>query len=262
MFNMFYDTFRPDSQKMSKAYVIVVEDEADLREAVVDYLSHYGLEVTGVGDGQGLRAAVALRAPAVVVLDIGLPGEDGLSLCRWVRRSTEAGIIMASGAGQAVDRVVGLEVGADDYVVKPYDLRELLARIRSLSRRLERAPVGSVAAMAVAAVPEPVTSSGMIRLGRYRLDKPGRRLTDAAGHDVALTANEFNLLLVLAERAGRVVSREDLSELVQGRAFDTEDRSIDISITRLRKKIETDPSRPQLIRTVRGEGYRCDPDAD
>jgi DNA-binding response OmpR family regulator len=240
--------------------VVVVEDEPDLLEAVVEYLGEAGLDVRGVGDGRSLRQALGERPASVVVLDIALPGEDGLSLCRWARRETGAGVIMATAAGQPLDRVVGLELGADDYLVKPYELRELLARIRSVARRLERAP--AAAATEPLRPAAPTRADGAQPFGPLRLDRRARRLTDEEGAEIKLTATEFTMLLVFADRPNRVLSRGQLAELVHGRTHDPDDRSIDIAMARLRKKIERDPALPQIIRTVRGEGYRFDADAD
>lgn len=239
--------------------VLVVEDEPDLRDAVVEYLNEMGIETRGVPDGRQMRMALAERAAAVVVLDIALPGEDGLSLCRWVRRETGAGVIMATAAGQPLDRVVGLEIGADDYLVKPYELRELLARIRSIARRIDRSPKVEKTIPAVVA-PGAARPPAGIGFGPYMLDRNARRLSDQSGTEIRLTATEYALLVYFAERPNRVISRSDLTTRVQGRDFDPDDRSIDIAITRLRKKIETDPALPQFIKTVRGEGYRFDPE--
>lgn len=239
---------------MVAPYVILVEDEADLREAVVEYLAMMGLDCRGVSDGPGLRAAVSEREPAVVVLDISLPGEGGLSLCRWLRRETGAGVILATAFGQPLDRVIGLEIGADDYLVKPYELRELLARIRSILRRLERAPAGALPA-GPAEPAEPAAAP--LPLGRFRFEPRSKRLLDGAGDEIRLTATELALVEIFAERPNRVLSRSMIAELAGVRA-DGDTRAIDIAVMRLRKKLE-DPEGRQPIRTVRGEGYRLDP---
>jgi len=230
--------------------VLVVEDEIDLRDAVVEYLGEMEFDAHGVSDGAAMRAAVAARMPAVVVLDIALPGETGLALCRWLRRETPAGIIMATAAGQPLDRVVGLELGADDYVVKPYELRELLARVRSVVRRIARAP----APLDPAPVLAPAAPA-MLPVGAFRLDPRGLRLVDPAGAEVHLTQTELALVRIFAERPGRVLSRTALAELVGARG---DGRAIDIAVMRLRKKLEHGPAGDQPIRTVRGEGYRLD----
>ncbi|ODN71162.1 response regulator [Methylobrevis pamukkalensis] len=217
---------------METQFVAVVEDEADLREAVVDYLEAKGLDVTGVRDGRALRDLVAARRVDLVILDLALPGEDGLSLCRWLRRETRAGIIMATGSSQPIDRVVGLEIGADDYVVKPYDLRELLARVRSVLRRVAREPEAAPAASPPSTTtPAPASETGL-KFGGLTAFVQGRRLVDAEGGGVALTASEFDLVRVFAERPGRPLSRAAIAQLVDGRDLDPADRSIDIRITR------------------------------
>jgi two-component system phosphate regulon response regulator OmpR len=241
---------------MSQFLVVVVEDESNLRSAVVEYLKLYNYDAIGAADGQEMRAIVAERQPDAVILDISLPGEDGLSLCRALRRDHRLGIIMATAAGQPLDRVVGLEIGADDYLVKPYELRELLARLRSVLRRSQH----EAAAPAPVTKPSPALADA-IRFGGFTLSNAGRRVTDTEGREVTLTAMEFDLLRVLAERPGRPLSREMLSQLAHGRPLADDDRSIDVRITRLRKKFEQDPGKPQLIRTIRGEGYQFDPDA-
>lgn len=238
-----------------QAHVAVVDDEEHLREAVADYLSGMGLRCSEAANGPELRA-LAERAPLdVVVLDISMPGEDGLSLARWLRsRGPRPGIILATAAGRDVDRIVGLEVGVDDYLVKPYDLRELLARIRSVLRRLPKdaAPVATPPS-------EPARPSGRrLRVGAYELDLETRTLAHDGGARVALTMMEGDLLVALATRPRRVLSRRQLLDLAHGGAGESE-RSIDIRVTRLRKKVEADPEKPALIRTVRGEGYMFDP---
>ncbi|KAA2237557.1 response regulator [Salinarimonas soli] len=237
--------------------IAIVEDEPDLREAVAEYLSERGLTVVAAGSAAEFRAKAANAAIDVAVLDLAMAGEDGLSLARWLTGLDDPpGIIMATAAGSAVDRVVGLEVGADDYLVKPYDLRELLARIRSVLRRLppaaaRRAPVADQRAE------EP---GRLLPVGRDRLDLQSRQLVKEDGRLVALTAAEFDLLEVLARRPNRPLSRGQLLDLAQAREDNDSERSIDVRITRLRRKLESDPGNPSLIRTVRGEGYMFVPD--
>jgi DNA-binding response OmpR family regulator len=249
---------------MPAQFVVIVEDEPDLRDAVVEYLRMNGFDAEGASDGAQMRALIAERRPDIVILDIALPGEDGLSLCRTLRREHGCGVIMATGASQALDRVVGLEVGADDYLVKPFEIRELLARIRSVIRRLARtaAPDPAPASFSIAAPTRGAAADGAdaIGFGAFRLDPRARRVTGADGREIMLTAGEFDLLQVFAERPRRVLSREALSSLALGKDFDPDERAIDIRVLRLRKKLEQDPARPTLIRTVRGEGYQFDPD--
>ncbi len=227
------------------ARILVVEDEADLREAVAEYLVRNGFLVRAAADAAAARAALAEQPADVVLLDLFMPGEDGLSLARWMRAQPACpGIIMVTAASDLADRVVGLEVGADDYLGKPFALRELLARVRALSRRLldARPRVRDAAGRRVA-------------MGSNILDLATRRLTTQDGREIPLTAMEFDLLAAFAERPGRVLSREQLLDLAHDKGSDPFDRSIDVRITRIRRKIETDPAHPRIIRTVRGAGY-------
>jgi two-component system phosphate regulon response regulator OmpR len=232
-----------------KAIVAIVDDEEHLREAVGEYLELQGFEVLSYRNAQVFREESAGKHIDVAILDIAMPGEDGLSLARFIRKSGTTGIIMATAAGRAIDRIVGLEIGADDYVVKPYELRELLARIKSVLRRVKAAPA-SATPQAVAA-PE----GRSLRFGSLTLDLDARRLVDGSNGPVERTAMEFDLLQALATRPNRVLSRGQLQEFAHGRSADESDRSIDIRVTRLRKKIEPDPEHPRFIKTVRGEGY-------
>lgn len=236
--------------------VAIAEDEVDLREAVAEYLSERGLRVLAAGSAAEFRAMVAGEAIDVAVLDIAMAGEDGLSLARWLARQKHPpGIILATAAGSAVDRVVGLEIGVDDYLVKPYDLRELLARVRSVLRRL---PEDTAASAPIPA--EAVDPSRQMPVGPYRLDLQSGRLTARDGRTVALTPAELDLLEALAKRPNRVLSRSQLLDLAQSREGHESARSVDVRITRLRRKLESDPDNPTLIRTVRGEGYMFVPD--
>ncbi len=232
-----------------KAIVAIVDDEEHLREAVGEYLELQGFEVLSYRNAQVFREESVGKHIDVAILDIAMPGEDGLSLARFIRKSGTTGIIMATAAGRAIDRIVGLEIGADDYVVKPYELRELLARIKSVLRRVKAAPA-SATPQAVAA-PE----GRSLRFGSLTLDLDARRLVDGSNGPVELTAMEFDLLQALATRPNRVLSRGQLQEFAHGRSADESDRSIDIRVTRLRKKIEPDPEHPRFIKTGRGEGY-------
>lgn len=236
-------------------HVAVVEDEADLRDVVVDYLRFQNFVVHPCPDGRALDAALATTTLDIVLLDLNLPREGGLSIARRLRQQpSPPGLIMVTALGEAMDRIVGLELGADDYIGKPFELRELLARIRSLLRRR--------AAMQPAATPAAeVPSPREIRCGSFTLQTAARRLLAADGSEVPLTTMELDLLLLLATRPGQVLSRERLLALAHGKEVDPLDRSIDVRITRLRRKIEQDPTRPRLIRTVRGLGYVFEPDA-
>jgi DNA-binding response OmpR family regulator len=238
--------------RMTKgARVFIVEDDPSVREILVDYLSSQGFEVAAAADGAGLRAVLDSSVPDVVLLDVNLPGENGLSLARHLRERHDCGIIMVTGAGDVVDRIVGLEVGADDYIAKPFDPREVLARLRSVLRRMQ----GKAEAVAEA------RASG-IAMGRCRLDLLRRQLLDAEGREVALTAMEFDLLKAFADHPNQVLSRDQLLSLTRNREWEPFDRSIDIRIARVRKKLEEDAENPRVIRTVRGAGYMFVPDPE
>jgi two-component system phosphate regulon response regulator OmpR len=231
---------------VTQPQILVVDDDPAIRELISEYLSDAGYTVTTAADAAAMRGAVEARVPDVVLLDIGLPGEDGLSLARYLREHHDIGIIMVSGAGETVDRIVGLEVGADDYVSKPFDPRELHARIKSVLRRYQRASSGA---------PAPSASDNRIPVGQCVLNTVSRQLFGPDGGEIPLTAMEFNLLQAFIERPGRPLSRDQILNHTQNRDWDPFDRSIDIRIARLRKKIEFDPDKPQLIKTVRGVGY-------
>lgn len=232
-------------------HIVVVEDEPTQRGLLVDYLSRQNFRVSGVDNGAQLRRLADRELPALVLLDVGLPGEDGFVLARWLReRSARIGIIMVTAAGDTVDRVVGLETGADDYIAKPFEPRELLARVKSL---LRRANAGIVA-----------TPRGpRLRMGRWVLDLERRVLVDpAVGGEERLSASEFDLLKVFAENPNRPLMRDWLLEVTAHRDAEAFDRAIDLRITRLRRKIEHDPAHPEAIRTVRGVGYMFVPPKD
>jgi two-component system phosphate regulon response regulator OmpR len=222
--------------------VLIVEDDRQVRETVADYLESQGYEVAQAGDGAAMRKALADGVPELVLLDVRLPGEDGLALARWLREHHEVAIIMLTAAGEVIDRVVGLEVGADDYIGKPFDLRELLARIKSVLRRAAKP----------AAAP---SASRRVSFGPCILDLDRHQLIGRDGEEVPLTGMEFDLLRAFAEHPNRVLSRDQLLTLTRNREWEPFDRSIDIRIARLRRKIEADPDKPKTIKTVRGSGY-------
>jgi two-component system phosphate regulon response regulator OmpR len=229
-------------------HIVVVDDDLDVREMIVEYLSERGFAVSQAAGGTALRQLVARSEPIdLVLLDIRMPGEDGLTLARWLREHAEVGVIMVTASGDTIDRVAGLEVGADDYIAKPFDPRELLARVRSVLRR-------------VAAMPTKPTRHDQVRFGRYILDLTGNTLATDAGDEIPLTSMEFDLLKAFATHPRRVLSRDQLLDLAHGRGSEPFDRSIDIRVTRLRHKIEADPTKPQIIKTVRGVGYVFMPD--
>lgn len=236
--------------------VLVVDDDPGVREMLGDYLGDNGYRVLQAENGPTARAILEDQAPHVVILDVGLPGEDGLSLARFIRETYDIGILMVSGAGETVDRIVGLEVGADDYVGKPFDLRELRARLKSVLRRYQRDTSAPPAA------DEPATAGRRVRFGAALLDLDSHQLFDRHGGEIAITGAEFDLLRIFAERPNRPLSRDQLMTLTRNRDWDPFDRSIDIRIARLRKKVEADPDNPKSIKTMRGVGYMFVPPRD
>jgi two-component system phosphate regulon response regulator OmpR len=232
--------------------VLVVDDDPALRELLSDYLTANGMVVEAVGDGAAMRIALLAGMPGAIVLDLMLPGEDGLSLARELRTHSAVPILMLSARGEEIDRVIGLEVGADDYLAKPFGPRELLARLRALLRR----------SRSVATAPDTPdaseTPSLLPRFGPFQLDLAAHRLL-RDGVEVRLTGAEFDLLRILVERPNRVLSRDTLVSQLKGYERDPFDRSIDIRVTRLRRKIEIDPAAPVYVRTIRGEGYLFNP---
>jgi two-component system phosphate regulon response regulator OmpR len=225
----------------TQPHIVVVEDEAVQRQLLADYLARQNFRVSALPDGAALRQLVERELPALVMLDVGLPGEDGFTLARWLReRSSRVGIIMVTAASDTIDRVVGLETGADDYIAKPFEPRELLARVKSVLRRAAGSPA----------------EGPRVRIGRRVLDLDRRVLIDPAdGAEEHLTASEFDLLRIFAENPNRPLMRDWLLEVTAHREADTFDRAIDLRITRLRRKVEIDPAHPDAIRTVRGIGY-------
>jgi two-component system OmpR family response regulator len=230
---------------MDTAKILVVDDDADVRRMLSEYLGDHGYRVSAVGDGAAMRAEIERELPDLVLLDLALPGDDGITLARQLRARHNVGIIMVTGSSEPVDRIVGLEVGADDYIGKPFDPRELRARIKSVLRRTQQA-----------AAPAPHPAAGKnVAIGALRLDLAAHRLVDGSGTEIALTTMEFDLLKAFVEHPNQVLSRDRLLTLSRDRGWEPFDRSIDIRITRLRRKIESDPDTPRLIRTVRGAGY-------
>jgi two-component system phosphate regulon response regulator OmpR len=233
---------------MSGAHVLVCDDEADIREMLAEYLGRRGFTVTTAGNAAELRGALAERPVELILLDIAMPGEDGLSVLRSLRAAqTKVPVIMLTAAGETVDRILGLEMGADDYLGKPVDLRELEARIKAVLRR------------AVAPDPALDASRRRWRFGKCLLDIEAAKLFAEDGSEVPLTAMEFALLKLFAENRGRVLNRDQILENAHDRSWDPFDRSIDIRISRIRRKIEVNPEKPVAIRTVRGIGYVYDP---
>jgi two-component system OmpR family response regulator len=229
----------------SPPHILVVDDDREIRDLVAKFLARHSCRVTTAADGKEMRRALADRRIDLVVLDLMLPGEDGLSLCRWLRAESDLPVIMLTAMREEIDRIVGLEIGADDYLPKPFNPRELLARIRAVLRR-----AGAVTSRGAPNGPGPT-----LRFAGWCLEPGSRRLVGPDGREAELTGGEFDLLLAFAERPGRVLSRDQLLDLTRGREVVPFDRSIDSQISRLRRKIESDPSRPALIKTVRSGGY-------
>ena len=233
-------------------HILIVDDEPRIRTLLRRYLTGEGLKVSEAGDGAVMLSILEREEIGLVLLDLMMPGEDGLSLTRSIRQQSEIPIIMLTGKGDLIDRVVGLETGADDYITKPFELREVLARIRTVMRRAS-ARAKPPASSSGSTTPENVTA--VLVFEGWRLDMQRRELRRSTGELVALTAGEFDLLCVFVRRPNRVLNREQLIDLVKGREWAAYDRGIDTQVMRLRKKIETDPSHPSLIKTVRGAGY-------
>ena len=227
-------------------HLLCVDDEDEIRELLSRYFDKHGFRVSTARNGAELREVIARESIDLVLLDLGLPGEDGLALTRYLREHWRGAIIIVTGRGDSVDRVVGLELGADDYVTKPFDLRELLARVRSVLRR----------SAAPAPAPAPAANA-RTRLGfaGFTLDLAARSLQAPDGNPVTLTSGEFDLLCAFVEKPNRVLSRDVLMNSLHGREAGPFDRAIDMQIGRLRRKIETAPDQPDLIKSVRGAGY-------
>ncbi len=228
--------------------ILIVDDDPQVGRLLTRYLEREGFTVQVSHSAKEMRASLKGFPADLLILDLGLPGEDGLTLTREIRRESSVGIIILTGKDEPVDRVVGLELGADDYVTKPFDERELLARIRTVLRRTKNRPPERVAEVAADRPPS-------VRFAEWRLDLGARELTSGTGDSVELTTMEFELLSVLVNNPNRVMSRDQLLERCTGRSWDPYDRAIDTLIVKLRRKLEPDPKRPQIIKTVRGAGY-------
>jgi two-component system OmpR family response regulator len=230
----------------SAPHILIVDDHREIRELVSRALAKEGFRVSMAADGRAMRQALADSRVDLILLDLMLPGEDGLSLCRSLRTQSSIPIIMLTAKGDEVDRVIGLEMGADDYLPKPFGSRELIARIRAVLRRSrEAAP----------ALSHPARRPRQYRFDRWRLDTGRRELVRDDGTVLPLSTGEYDLLIVLVERPQRVLTRDQLLDLARGRAATALDRSIDTQVSRLRRKLEEDPANPSLIKTVWGGGY-------
>jgi len=234
-------------RKERPLHILIVDDDPRIRQMLTRYFEQEGYRVSAAADGAAMRAQLNAKPVDVILLDVVMPGEDGLTIAREIRATSDVGIIMLTGRDEVLDRVVGLEVGADDYIAKPFHLREVLARVKSVVRRRKAAP-------------EPAQRSeekaeDIIRFDGWLLDTARRRLVSPGGEDVALTSGEFDLLAALAKHPGRVFSRETLMEHTRGHGLKAFDRTIDAQIARLRKKIERDPRSPTIVKSVRAVGY-------
>jgi two-component system OmpR family response regulator len=225
-------------------HIVVVDDQQEICDVVQEYLTGEGYRVSTAHDGAGMRRVLSQSAVDLVILDLMLPGEDGLTLARSLRSESGIGIIILTGRGETVDRIIGLEMGADDYLPKPFHLRELLARVKSVLRRAQSRSADS-------------SQSSRLRaqFAGWNLDMASRELLSPAGDEVRLTTGEFDLLAAFVNNANQVLSRDRLLDLARNREAGPFDRTIDVQVGRLRRKLEDDPQNPTLIKTVRGSGY-------
>lgn len=243
-------------------HIIIVDDEAPAREMVGDYLKMHGFGVTLCDGGKSLRSVIETHVPDLVVLDLNMPEEDGLSIIRDLKSRINVPVIMLTATASPIDRVVGLELGADDYLAKPCELRELLARIRSVLRRSTQGQQSQPTAPAAVNGTARASPPARVRFGTKWLDHDAQALRDDSGNEHPLTASEYGLLKVFAANPKRVLSRDRLLELANARDAEAFDRAIDLRIMRIRRKIEPDPARPSVIRTVRGGGYLFSPSGE
>lgn len=226
-------------------HILVVDDHRDIRELLGRYLAQHGFRVSAAEDVAAARRILKSAAIDLVVLDVMMPGEGGLQLTRSLREAGDMPVVLLTAMGEDTDRIVGLEMGADGYIPKPFNPRELVARIRAVLRRAQALPRPR----------EPAATAGRLHFDRWQLDLARRELLDESGVTVPLSTGEFRLLAALLERPGLVLTRDQLLDITRGRAAGLFDRSIDNQISRLRRRIERDPARPELIKTVRGDGY-------
>ncbi|MEQ1806976.1 MAG: response regulator [Burkholderiaceae bacterium] len=250
-----------DEERRQKPTVLVVDDEPELRELLDEYFVRHGFDVRTAADALLARQLIAQAVPDAAILDVNMPGENGLSLARWLRDAHPGtGIVMLTTVGEAVDRVVGLELGADDYIPKPFEMRELLARVRAVVRRLQLTQSALAAAVAAAAAPTPLpaverAATHRQSFGTCALDLDERRLFGANGAEIEISAAEFDLLALFARHPNRPLNRDQIMEQAHNRGWDVFDRSIDLRVMRLRRKIERNPDKPEVIKTVRNVGY-------
>ena len=231
-------------------HILIVDDQREICDLVQEYLSSEGYRVSTAHDGAGMRRLIAHDPVDLVILDLMLPGEDGLTLARSLREESSVGIIILTGRGETVDRIIGLEMGADDYLPKPFHLRELLARVKSVLRRASSRSADRQA------------SRPRARFAGWNLDLSTRELVSPSGEEVRLTTGEFDLLAAFVNNANQVLTRDRLLDLARNREAGPFDRTIDVQVGRLRRKLEDDPQRPTMIKTVRGSGYIFTPSVD
>ncbi len=229
---------------MNPFHILIVDDDAEIRDLLGDYLRKNGYCATAVAEGKAMWAVLDKSPADLIVLDVMLPGDDGLVLCRNLRARSEVPVIMLTARGEDMDRIVGLEMGADDYLPKPFNPRELLARIKGVLRRAKNRPA-----------PEGIGDARYIRFASWRLDTAARDLMAPEGLVVPLSGAEYRLLMVFLTHPNRVLNRDQLMDLCQGREADPFDRSIDVQVSRLRHRLREDPKEAQIIKTVRGKGY-------
>ena len=240
---------------MAETRILIVDDEPGIRKLLYDYLSKQGFEVFAADGGEAARQILADNEVIdVAVLDLKMPGEDGLSLARYIREHYDVGIVMLTAVDGLTDRIVGLEVGADDYITKPFDPRELLARVKSLVRRLQKNRRNTTGQSSAGTQPL-AADSAEAKVGPYIFETEQRRLLTVEGTEIALTSMEVDLLQVFLAHPNQVLNREQLFELAYQRDWDPLDRSIDVRITRLRRKLEPNPSKPTIIKTIHRKGY-------
>jgi len=237
--------------KHDNGHILIVDDQSEICDLVQEYLSNEGYRVSTAQDGAGMRRVITQDPIDLVILDLMLPGEDGLTLARSLREESSVGIIILTGRGETVDRIIGLEMGADDYLPKPFHLRELLARVKSVLRRAS-----------TRSDDRQTTSRPRARFAGWNLDLSTRELLSPAGEEVRLTTGEFDLLSAFVNNANQVLSRDRLLDLARNREAGPFDRTIDVQVGRLRRKLEDDPQRPTMIKTVRGSGYIFTPSVE
>lgn len=230
----------------SSPHILIVDDDREIRSLLAQFLTRHGYRVSGARDGAEMNRLLEAAKVDLIVLDLMMPGEDGLSICRRLRAGGSIPIIMLTAMGEETDRIIGLEMGADDYLAKPFSARELLARAKAVMRRAAALPPGTS---------ENASAGRVLTFEGWELDVARRELRGADGVLVQLSSGEYDLLLAFAEHPGRVLSRDQLLDLARGRAAAPFDRAIDVQVSRLRRKIEADPADPRIIKTVRGGGY-------